>query len=175
MSIYVTITIWALAGVLGYIFFMVWIGSRTKLSSKLLKDPQIREEVESLKEQMRTLRKEQTKTSKSEDDVSVMAEGKIMSISRECVTKEALVEKVAAEVGLGRKNVANIVDAFTKTIADAVLRGEKVTLVGFGSFELAEKKKKRAVNPVTGETIQIPAKEVKFDAGKALREAVEKK
>lgn len=64
-------------------------------------------------------------------------------------------------------------DAFTETIADTLSKGEKVTLVGFGSFQVMERKAREGRNPQTGEKLQIPAKKVpKFRAGKKLREAV---
>ena len=60
-----------------------------------------------------------------------------------------------------------------ETITDTLSKGEKVTLVGFGTFQVMERKTRRGRNPQTGKELQIPAKKVpKFTAGKALREAV---
>jgi len=58
----------------------------------------------------------------------------------------------------------------------SLVRGEKVILVGFGTFQIMERKARRGKNPQTGQTIEIPAKKVpKFRPGKSLREAVRKK
>ena len=89
------------------------------------------------------------------------------------MNKAELVEKVANQVGLTKKNVGSIVDAFIETVRDSLSKGEKVTLVGFGTFQVTEKKARRGVNPQTKESIQIPAKKVpKFRPGKDLREKV---
>jgi len=90
------------------------------------------------------------------------------------MNKAELVEEVAAEVGVTKKDVNNVMDAMTATVADCLARGEKVTLVGFGTFLTQTRKARRGVNPQTGERIQITAKNVpKFRPGRALREAVE--
>ncbi len=66
------------------------------------------------------------------------------------------------------------VDAMISAITDSRGRGEKVTLVGFGIFQVTERKARRGVNPQTRKSIQIPAKKVpKFIPGKSLRQAVE--
>jgi len=65
------------------------------------------------------------------------------------------------------------VDAIISAITDSLVREERVTLVGFGTFQVMERKARKGVNPQTRETIQIPAKKVpKFRPGKGLREAV---
>ncbi len=64
-------------------------------------------------------------------------------------------------------------DTIAETITDTLSKGEKVTLVGFGTFQVMQKKARRGVNPQTRGTIQIPAKKVaKFRPGKGLREKV---
>ena len=84
-----------------------------------------------------------------------------------------LVEEVAGKVGLTKKDAGNVVDAMTETIANRLKKGEKVTLVGFGTFQVMERKARRGVNPQTRGAIDIPAKKVpKFRPGKGLREAV---
>jgi len=66
-----------------------------------------------------------------------------------------------------------VVDALINTVGDTLSKGEKITLVGFGTFQVVNRTARRGVNPQTRATIQIPAKKVpKFAAGKALREAV---
>ena len=90
------------------------------------------------------------------------------------MNKAELVEEVAAEVGLTKKDVNNVLDAMTSAITDSLAQGEKVTLVGFGTFLVQSRKARRGVNPQTGDKIEIAAKDVpKFRPGRALREAVE--
>ncbi len=87
------------------------------------------------------------------------------------MNKAELVEEVAGKVGLTKKEAGNVVDAITSTITDSLAKEEKVTLVGFGTFQVMERKARRGVNPRTRESIQIPAKKVpKFKPGKGLRE-----
>ena len=65
------------------------------------------------------------------------------------------------------------VDAIISAMTDSLAGGERVTLVGFGTFQVMERKARKGVNPQTRETIQIPAKKVpKFGPGKGLREKV---
>jgi len=89
------------------------------------------------------------------------------------MNKAQLVEKVADEVGLTKKDTRKVVDAVTQTITEALSGGEKVTLVNFGTFRVRNRKSRKGRNPQTGEKIQIPAKKVvKFKIGKGLREVV---
>jgi DNA-binding protein HU-beta len=89
------------------------------------------------------------------------------------MNKAELVEEVAAEVGLTKKDVNNVVDAMTSAITNSLARGEKVTLVGFGTFQVQRRKARQGVNPQTRARISIPAKDVpKFKPGRSLREAV---
>ncbi len=90
------------------------------------------------------------------------------------MNKAQLVEEVSGKAGLTKKETQNVIDAVTETIGDTLSAGEKVTLVGFGTFQVMERKARRGRNPRTGKTIQIPAKKVaKFRPGKGLREAVQ--
>jgi DNA-binding protein HU-beta len=87
------------------------------------------------------------------------------------MNKAELVEEVAGKAGLTKKDANNVIDAMTSAITDSLVREEKVTLVGFGTFQVAQRKARRGVNPRTRETIQIPAKKVpKFVPGKGLRD-----
>ena len=89
------------------------------------------------------------------------------------MNKAELVEEVASQTGLTKRMCREAIDAITSTISDSLASGEKVTLVGFGSFKVRERKARRGRNPQTGKEIEIPAKEVpKFEPGKNLREAV---
>lgn len=89
------------------------------------------------------------------------------------MNKAQLVEEVAAEVGLTKKDTNNVVDAITQAITNSLARGEKVALVGFGTFQVQRRKTRQGVNPQTGAKITIPAKDVpKFKPGRNLKEAV---
>ncbi len=86
------------------------------------------------------------------------------------MNKAELAEEVSGEVGLSKRETQKVIDAIIRTIRDTLAAGEKVTLVGFGTFQVVNRKARRGVNPQTRETIQIPAKKVpKFRAGKDLR------
>jgi len=89
------------------------------------------------------------------------------------MNKAELVETVAAEVGLTKKDINNVVDVMTSAITNSLARGERVTLVGFGTFLVQRRKARQGVNPQTRTRISIPAKDVpKFKPGRSLREAV---
>ena len=89
------------------------------------------------------------------------------------MNKAELVEEVANQTGLTKRTSREAVDAIISVITESLAREEKVTLVGFGTFEVMERKARRGVNPQTRESIQIPAKKVpKFKPAKSLREAV---
>jgi len=89
------------------------------------------------------------------------------------MNKAELVEEVRTKTGLTKRTSRKAVDAVISDITDSLVREEKVTLVGFGTFQVRERKARKGVNPQTRETIQIPAKKVpKFKPGKGLREKV---
>ncbi len=89
------------------------------------------------------------------------------------MNKAELVEEVANQTGLTRKASRETIDAMISVVTDALAREEKVTLVGFGTFQVRERKARRGRNPQTGETIQIAAKKVpRFKPGKGLKEAI---
>ena len=89
------------------------------------------------------------------------------------MNKAELVEEVSGKTGLTKKETQNVIDIMMETIGDTLAKREKVTLVGFGTFQIVDKKARRGVNPQTRETIQIAAKKVpKFTPGKNLREKV---
>ncbi len=90
------------------------------------------------------------------------------------MNKAELVEEVSGEVGLSKRETQKVIDAIIETIGDTLGSGEKVTLVGFGTFGVRQRKARRGRNPQTGATIQIPAKKVpKFVPGKTLKEKVD--
>ena len=89
------------------------------------------------------------------------------------MNKAELTGEVGGKTGLTKKETQNVIDIMTETIGDTLSKGEKVTLVGFGTFQVATRKARRGVNPQTRESIQIPAKKVpKFTSGKGLRDKV---
>ena len=87
--------------------------------------------------------------------------------------KAELVQNVANAVGDSKKSVAPVVDAVFEQIEAFLADGEKVQLIGFGTFETRERAAREGRNPQTGAAIKIAATTVPaFKAGKALREAV---
>jgi len=91
------------------------------------------------------------------------------------MNKAELIEAVAAKTSTTKKQANAMLDAILGTIVDAVADGNKVTLVGFGSFESRDRVAREGRNPKTGETLKIPATVVPtFSAGKEFREAVKR-
>ena len=89
------------------------------------------------------------------------------------MNKVQLVEAVAAAGKLTKKDAEVAVKAVTDSIVEALKNGEKVQLVGFGTFEVKEKAARECRNPRTGETVKVPAtKRPVFTAGKALKDSV---
>lgn len=89
------------------------------------------------------------------------------------MNKSELVEKVALAAGISRSSATQALDATVKAITEALASGDQVTLVGFGTFSVAEREGRKGRNPRTGEEIEIKAsKTPKFKAGKTLKDAV---
>ncbi|NLV92643.1 MAG: HU family DNA-binding protein [Firmicutes bacterium] len=89
------------------------------------------------------------------------------------MTKTELIESVAEKAGISKRDAGTAVDALLSAIGEALGRGEKVQLVGFGTFEVRERAARKGRNPQTGEEIAIAARAVPaFRAGKALKDAV---
>ena len=92
------------------------------------------------------------------------------------MTKMDLVEKVADQINLTKKQTEVIVNTVFQSITDSLAEGDKVELRGFGSFRIRERNSRVARNPKSGETVEVPAKKVPFfKAGKELREIVDEK
>ena len=92
------------------------------------------------------------------------------------MNKAELVEEVASQTGLTRRASREAVNAIISAITDSLGRKEKVTLVGFGTFQVMERQARKGVTPQTKQAINIPAKKVpKFRPGKGLRAKVEQK
>ena len=89
------------------------------------------------------------------------------------MNKTELVAAVAEQAGLSKKDAEAAVKAFTDVVAEALKAGDKIHLVGFGTFEVSERAAREGRNPRTGETMIIEAsKTPKFKAGKALKDLV---
>ncbi len=89
------------------------------------------------------------------------------------MNKAELIEQVASQTGLAKRTAGEAVDAVVSAISDCLAKGEKVTLMGFGTLRVIKRKARVGRNPQTGETIQIPAKKVpKFVPGKNLKNKV---
>ena len=81
--------------------------------------------------------------------------------------------KMAEKAGLKKTEAEKALKAFTETVAEELKNGEKIQLVGFGTFEVAERPAREGRNPRTGETMKIAAsKSPKFKAGKALKDSL---
>ena len=87
--------------------------------------------------------------------------------------KADLVERVAAKTNLTKKDVTATVEALFETVMEALADGEKVQVIGFGTFEVRDRAARKGRNPQTGQEIQIAASKVPaFKPGKALKDAV---
>ena len=87
--------------------------------------------------------------------------------------KQDLIAEVAAKTGLTKKDSEKAVNAFGEVVTEFLAKGEKVQLIGFGTFETRERAAREGRNPQTGEAISIAASKVPaFKAGKALKDAV---
>lgn len=89
------------------------------------------------------------------------------------MNKAELIASVAEKAELTKKDAEKAVGAFLASVEEALVNGDKVQLVGFGTFEVRERAARKGRNPQTGEEIDIAAAKVPvFKAGKALREAI---
>ena len=92
------------------------------------------------------------------------------------MNKSDLIAAMAVKTGETKKEAENALNAFVDVITEALVKGDKVQLVGFGSFEVRKRAARKGRNPQTKEEIKIPASKAPvFKAGKALKELVNKK
>ena len=92
------------------------------------------------------------------------------------MTKAEVVDLVAQRTGISRQQAYESVEIFLDSVKDALKEGQKVSLVGFGTFLVKDKNARNGRNPRTGEQIDIPPKKVPiFKPGKSFRESVAKK
>jgi DNA-binding protein HU-beta len=89
------------------------------------------------------------------------------------MNKGELVSAVAKKTGLTKKGTELVLTTILETIVDVISSGEKITLVGFGSFEIRTRKEKEGRNPSTGERVSIPSSKVPvFSVGKFFKKRV---
>ena len=89
------------------------------------------------------------------------------------MTKEELIAKMAASAGITKVAAGTALQAFTGAVTTSLKKGQRVSLVTFGTFTVAKRKARLGRNPRTGEALRIPAAKVpKFSAGKILKSAV---
>jgi DNA-binding protein HU-beta len=92
------------------------------------------------------------------------------------MNKSELIAAIAAKTGETKKSAEAALNAFTEVVTDTLVKGDKVQLVGFGSFEVRKRAARKGRNPQTKEEIKIPASKAPvFKAGKALKDLVNKK
>ena len=89
------------------------------------------------------------------------------------INKEQFVEKIAEKIGFTKKDTKTFLEGFIETSEEILAEGDKIQLVGYGSFEPRERKAHEGHNPKTGEVIQVEAKTVPvFKAGKGFKDAL---
>ena len=92
------------------------------------------------------------------------------------MNKAELIAAIAAKTGETKKGAEATINAFVNTVMESLAKGDKVQLVGFGSFEVRKRAARKGRNPQTKEEIKIPASKAPvFKAGKALKDLVNKK
>ncbi len=91
------------------------------------------------------------------------------------MSKQQLVEMIAEKAGLTKADASRALDATMESVTEALKKGEKVSLVGFGTFATSKRPAREGRNPRTGETVKIAARTaVTFKAGSKLKDAVNK-
>jgi DNA-binding protein HU-beta len=89
------------------------------------------------------------------------------------MTKADLIEKMAKDAGISKAAAGKALDSMFDGVVNAVKKGNKVVLIGFGTFSLSKRKARTGRNPQTGAAIKIPARKVpKFSAGKSFKDAL---
>lgn len=89
------------------------------------------------------------------------------------MNRSQLIDVISIKAEISKKDAEKALTAFTNVVTDTLVDGDKVQLVGFGTFEVVKRAARTGRNPQTGETIEIAAsKSPKFKAGKALKDAV---
>ncbi len=98
-----------------------------------------------------------------------------MFIGGKCMNKSEFVAKLAADADLKKADAEKFLDAFIAGVKEVIASGDKLQLVGFGTFEAKERGERQGVNPATGEKITISASKVpSFKPGKGLKDELNK-
>jgi DNA-binding protein HU-beta len=97
----------------------------------------------------------------------------IKKSKKNCMNKTELINAIAEEAGLSKIDAKKALEAVVKSVSDALIAGDKVSLVGFGTFSVAERSERTGINPATKQAMTIAAKKVaKFKAGAELATAI---
>lgn len=89
------------------------------------------------------------------------------------MNKTELISAIAEKAGVKKEDAKKMVDAFVDVVTEGLTAGDKIALVGFGTFEVSERPARSGRNPLTNQPIEIAASKLpKFKAGKALKDAV---
>jgi len=89
------------------------------------------------------------------------------------LNKTELIAQVAIKAGITKKDAEQVINSFIGTVQEALVNGDKVQLIGFGTFEARERQARKGRNPQTGDVIDIPATRIPaFKAGKALKDVL---
>jgi DNA-binding protein HU-beta len=92
------------------------------------------------------------------------------------MNKGDLIDRVSGDAGISKAQADRAIDSVLGGITDSLRKGERVTLVGFGTFAVSQRKSRKGRNPQTNELIKIPAtKSVRFSSGKKLKEVINKR
>lgn len=92
------------------------------------------------------------------------------------MNKGDLIDRVSSDAGISKAQADRAIDSVLRGITDSLRKGERVTLVGFGSFSITQRKARRGHNPQTNSKMRIPAfKSVRFSSGKKLKEAINRR
>jgi len=106
-------------------------------------------------------------------DAIILSKTKLSKRRSSSMNKTELVAAMAEQAGLSKKDAEAALKAFTDVVAEQLKKGDKIQLVGFGTFEVAERAAREGRNPQTGAAMPIAAsKAPKFKAGKALKDMV---
>ncbi|MCJ7665079.1 MAG: HU family DNA-binding protein [Desulfobacterales bacterium] len=90
------------------------------------------------------------------------------------MTKSELIDRVAKEAKIPRAAAERAINSFTETISEALKAGDKITLTGFGTFQVSNRSARKGRNPRTGEAIDIAAVKIpKFKCGKSFKDSVQ--
>ncbi|HXK60963.1 MAG TPA: HU family DNA-binding protein [Acidobacteriota bacterium] len=94
---------------------------------------------------------------------------------RHCMNKSELIDAIAKDAKISKNQASEVMNALEKNVQSALSKGDKVTLVGFGTFSVSQRAERTGRNPQTGKPIKIAAKKVvRFAPGKALKDAIAK-